>query len=46
VWRVAEDEAGRLVQPHDGRAGEFREGVMIASPCALDEPSLVHGRLW
>ena len=43
--RVPEDEAGGLVQPHDGRAGELGEGVMIASPCALHEPSLVHGRL-
>jgi hypothetical protein len=34
-----------LVQPHDGRAGELGEGVMIAFACALDEPSLVHGRL-
>ena len=42
---VAEDEAGRLVQPHDGRAGELGEGVMIALPRALHEPSLVHGRL-
>jgi hypothetical protein len=43
--RVAEDEASGLVQPHDGRAGELGEGVMIASPRALHEPSLVHGRL-
>ena len=40
--RVPEDEAGGLVQPHDGRAGELREGVMIASPGSLDELSLVH----
>ena len=43
--RVPEDQAGRPVQPHDGRAGELGEGVMIALPRALDEPSLVHGRL-
>jgi hypothetical protein len=43
--RVAEDEASGLVQPHDGGAGELGEGVMIASPCPLHEPSLVHGRL-
>ena len=40
--RVAEDEAGRLVQPHDGRAGKLGEGVMIALPCALHKLSLVH----
>src|SRR6185503_20043077 len=43
--RVPKDEAGRLVQPHDDRAGELGKGVMIASPCALHESSLVHGRL-
>jgi hypothetical protein len=43
--RVAEDEAGRLVQPHDSPSGELGEGVVIALPCLLDEPSLVHGRL-
>jgi len=42
---VPEDEASRRVQPHDGHAGELREGVMIAPPCTLHEPSLVHGRL-
>ena len=42
--RVPEDEAGGLVQPHDGRAGELGEGVMIASPRPFHEPSLVHGR--
>ena len=41
--RVPEDEASRLVQPHDGRAGELGEGVVIATPCSLDKPSLVHG---
>ncbi len=40
--RVPEDEAGGLVQPHDGHAGKLREGVMIASPGSLDELSLVH----
>ena len=40
--RVPEDEAGHLVQPHDGRAGELGEGVMIALRCSLDETSLVH----
>ena len=43
--RVAEDEPRRLIQPHDSRAGELGEGVMIASLRALHEPSLVHGRL-
>ena len=42
---VPEYEAGRSVQPHDGRAGKLGEGVMIALPRSLDEPSLVHGRL-
>ena len=39
---VPEDEASHLVQPHDRRAGEVREGVMIALRCSLDEMSLVH----
>ncbi len=43
--RVPEDEPGRLVQPHDGRAGELGEGVMIALACPFHESSLVHGRL-
>src|SRR6185503_892561 len=43
--RVPEDEAGRPVQPHDGPTGKLGEGVMIALPRSLDEPSLVHGRL-
>ena len=43
--RVPEDEAGGLVQPRDGPAGEFGEGVMIAPPRSLDESTLVHGRL-
>jgi hypothetical protein len=43
--RVPEDEAGRTVQPHDGCADELGKGVMIASPRAFHEPSLVHGRL-
>ena len=42
---VPEDQAGGRVQPRDGRVGERREGVMIASLCSLDETSLVHGRL-
>ena len=42
---VTEDQARGLVQPHDGGAGELGEGVMIASPRTLHEPSLVHGRL-
>jgi hypothetical protein len=42
---VPEDEAGGAVQPHDGSARELGEGVMIAIPRSLDEPSLVHGRL-
>ena len=40
--RVPEDQPGRLVQPHDGRAGKLGKGVMIAPRCLLDEPSLVH----
>ncbi len=44
--RVAEDEAGRAVQPHDGRAGKLGEGLMIALPRPFHESSLVHGRLW
>ena len=43
--RVPEDEASRGVQPRDGRPDEHGEGVMIASPRPLHEPSLVHGRL-
>ena len=43
--RIPEDEAGGLVQPRDGPAGELGEGVMIASPRSLDESTLVHGRL-
>lgn len=43
--RVPEDEARRAVQPHDGSAGKLGEGVMIAVPRSLHEPSLVHGRL-
>ena len=39
---VPEDEAGRRVQPHDERAGELGEGVMIAllvpAPRALAGP--------
>jgi hypothetical protein len=42
---VPEDEAGGPVQPHDGSVGKLGEGVMIAVPRSLDEPSLVHGRL-
>ena len=43
--RVPEDEAGGRVQPREGRVDERGEGVMIAPPRSLDEPSLVHGRL-
>jgi hypothetical protein len=43
--RVPEDEAGCLVQPHDGNAGKLGEGVMIASSCSFHESSLVHARL-
>ena len=39
---VPEDQAGCRVQPRDERAGKHGEGVMIASPCPLDELSLVH----
>ena len=42
---VPEDQPGCRVQPRDGRAGQRREGVMIASLRSLDETSLVHGRL-
>jgi hypothetical protein len=42
---VPKDEAGGFVQPHDRRASELREGVMVASTCPLDELSLVHRRL-
>jgi len=38
-----EDQAGDGFQLRDGRADEYREGVMIAAPCPLDESSLVHG---
>ena len=43
--RVPEDQAGCRVQPRDGAADKLGEGVMIAMPCLLDEPSLVHGHL-
>ena len=43
--RVPEDEAGRRVQPREGRVDERGEGVMIAPLRAFDELSLVHGRL-
>lgn len=42
---VPEDEPRCAVQPHDSSAGKLGEGVMIAIPRSLDEPSLVHGRL-
>ena len=49
---VPEDETCCSVQPHDSCPGELREGVMIALPCLLDQPSLVqrsprfwHGRV-
>ena len=42
---VPEDQAGGSVQPRDGRAGQHREGVMIALPRSRDETSLVHDRL-
>ena len=43
--RVPEDEAGRRVQPREGRVDELGEGVMIAPLGTSDELSLVHGRL-
>ncbi len=43
--RVPEDEAGGRVQPREGRVDQSGEGVMIASPRAVDKLSLVHGRL-
>ena len=39
---VPEDQAGCRVQPRDERAGKRGKGIMIASPRALDELSLVH----
>lgn len=42
---VPEDEAGRLVQPRDGGAGKFGEGVMIAPLRSFHDTALVHGRL-
>ena len=39
---VPEDQAGRSVQPRDGRASEHGEGFMIAPLCLLDETLLVH----
>ena len=39
---VPDDQAGRGIQPRDGRAGQRREGVMIAPLRSLDEFSLVH----
>ena len=41
--RVPDDQAGRRVQPRDRAFDELGEGVMIASPRAFDELSLVHG---
>ncbi len=41
---VPKDQPGSRVQPRDGRAGERSEGVLVASLCAPDEVSLVHGR--
>ena len=43
--RVPDDQAGRRVQPRDRSFDELGEGVMIASPRAFDELSLVHGSL-
>ena len=43
--RVPEDEPGGSVQPREGWVDEPREGVRIAPPRAIDELSLVHGRL-
>jgi len=39
---VAEDQSGRSVQPRDRGASQYREGVMIAPLCLLDETPLVH----
>ena len=41
---VPDDQAGRRVQPRNGRAGQRGEGVMIAPLRTLHEPLLVHGR--
>ena len=50
---VPDDQAGRRVQPRDGRAGQRREGVMIAPLRSLDEslagplaPSAWSARPW
>jgi hypothetical protein len=43
--RVPEDQPGGSVQPRECRIDEQSEGVMIAPPRAIDELSLVHGRL-
>ena len=40
--RVPEDQSGCRVQPRNGRAGERREGVMIAPLGSCDEIELVH----
>jgi hypothetical protein len=39
---VTKDQAGGCVQPGESGAGKHGEGVMIALPRSLDEPSLVH----
>ncbi len=41
-FAVPDDQPGGRVQPRDGDADKRGEGVMIASPCPLDESSLVH----
>ena len=41
---VPDDQPGGCVQPPDGRAGQRREGVMIAPLRSLDETALVHWR--
>jgi hypothetical protein len=42
---VPEDQAGSRVQPRDRPTDELGEGVMIALPRQIHEPSLVHGHL-
>jgi hypothetical protein len=44
VW-IPNDQPGGGVEPPDRAVDELGEGSMIASPCPIDERSLIHGRL-